>query len=173
MSEIIADLDTTVASAPGETYYVQVVGEPIADETWGAWLEFVPLDDALEVLLTTTETTQPTRDDVVRWSETLTPTYLQGAFARAVRDTEGRQTHRDYVTAIGDIAAPFDPFQVLRLGTPALRARLRGLTRPELVAIIRDYGLNPAGTSLTRLSDFQLAVFIVTAVEVQARHGRD
>jgi hypothetical protein len=46
------------------------------------------------------------------------------------------------------------------------------LTRPELVAIIQNYDLNPAGKSLTRLSDSQLVTFIVTAVEVQALQGR-
>ena len=67
---------------------------------------------------------------------------------------------------------PFDPFEVLLLGDAALRARLRVLTRPELVAIVQNYDLNPAGKSLTRLSDSQLVTFIVTAVEVQALQGR-
>jgi hypothetical protein len=42
------------------------------------------------------------------------------------------------------------------------------LTRPELVEIIQNYDLNPAGKSLTRLSDS----FIITAVELQALQGR-
>jgi hypothetical protein len=95
MAEIITDLDTTVTSPNGDQYYVQVAAEPLDKSVWEAWLEFVPLDDRLDVLLTNTETTQPTRDDVVRWSTTLTPVFLEGAFARAVRATSGRQITRD------------------------------------------------------------------------------
>jgi hypothetical protein len=61
---------------------------------------------------------------------------------------------------------------VLPLGKAALRARLRVLMRPELLAIIQNFDLNPAGKSLTRLSDSQLVTFIVTAVDVQALQGR-
>jgi hypothetical protein len=171
MSEILADLDTTIVSPEGDEYYVQVGGQ-LAIGVWEAWLEFVPLDDALEVLRTTTETTQPTREDVVRWSETLTQVYLQGALARALDISDGGGVVRNYETVIADVAVPFDPFEVLPLGNAALRARLRVLTRPELVAMIQKYELNPAGKSLTRLSDAQLVTFIVTAVEVQALQGR-
>jgi hypothetical protein len=171
MSEILADLDTTIVSPEGDEYYVQVGGQ-LGSGVWEAWLEFVPLDDGLEVLRTKTETTQPTREDVVRWSETLTQVHLQGAFARAVDISDGGSLVRNYETVIADVAVPFDPFDVLPLGKPALRARLRVLTRPELVAMIQKYDLNPAGKSLTRLSDSQLVTFIVTAVDVQALQGR-
>jgi hypothetical protein len=172
MSEILADLDTTIVSPEGDEYYVQVVGEHLATGMWDAWLEFVPLDDALEVLRTMTETTQSTREDVVRWSETLGQVYLQGALARAVDLSDGGSVVRNYETIIADIEVPFDPFEVLPLGKAALRARLRVLTRPELVAMIQNFDLNPAGKSLTRLSDSQLVTFIVTAVEVQALQGQ-
>jgi hypothetical protein len=98
--------------------------------------------------------------------------YLQGAFARAVAISDGGSVVRNYETVIADVAVPFDPFEVLPLGKDALRARLRVLTRPELVAMIQKYDLNPAGKSLTRLSDAQIVTFIVTAVEVQALQGR-
>ena len=172
MPEIITDLDTTIVSPEGDEYYAQVSGEQLSSGTWEAWLEFVPLDDALDVLLTKTETTQPTREDVVGWAETLSDVYLQGAFARAVHASDGRRVARNYEAVIADVAAPFDPFEVLPLGKAALRARLRVLTRPELLAIIQSFDLNPAGKSLTRLSDSQLVTFIVTAVEVQALQGR-
>jgi hypothetical protein len=172
MPEIITDLDTTVISPKRDEYYVQVVGEHLATGMWEAWLEFVPFDDTLDVLLTMTETTQPTREDVVRWSTTLTEVYLQGAFARAVQVSDGQTVVRNYVTTVSGVAVPVDPFEVLPLGKAALRARLRVLTRPELLAIIQSFDLNPAGKSLTRLSDSQLVTFIVTAVEVQALQGR-
>src|SRR5688572_9904657 len=97
MAVIIADLETTVASADGHDYYVQVVGEQVADGTWEAWLEFVPLDDELEVLLTKTETTQSSREAVIKWAETLRDTFLEGAFERAVGDA-ATLVVRDYVT---------------------------------------------------------------------------
>ena len=171
MSEILADLDTTIVSPEGDEYYLQVGGQ-LARGVWEAWLEFVPVDDGLEVLQTKTETTQPTREDVVRWSETLTQVYLQGAFARAVDISDGGSVVRNYETVIVDVAVPFDPFEVLPLGNAALRARLRLLTRPELAMMIQKYDLNPAGKSLTRLSDAQIVTFTVTALEVQAFQGR-
>jgi hypothetical protein len=123
------------------------------------------------VLLTKTETTQPTRDDVVRWSETLTATYLQGALGRAVRDSARGVVRADAID-VAELLAPLDPFEIFPRGKAELRARLHGLKRPELLGIIRSYDLNPAGKSLARLTDAQLVTFIVTAVEVQAFQGR-
>ena len=171
MSEIISDLEATLTSTDGHEYYVQIAGEQFASGIWEAWLEFVPLDDDLDVLLTKTETTQPTREDVVSWSQTLTETYLQGAFGRAVRDAE-RGAPRHVATELAEVPGPFDPFTVLPLGKMELRARLRVLTRPELLGVIRSYGLNPAGKSLINLTDAQLVTFIVTAVDVQSIQDR-
>jgi hypothetical protein len=65
-----------------------------------------------------------------------------------------------------------DPFEVLQLGKATLRTRLRRFTRPELLATVEKYNLNPAGKDLSRLSDSQLVTFIITAAEVQALLGR-
>ena len=165
MGEIIADLATTVLSPEGQTYHVRLLGEQLPDRVWRAWLEFIPLDDGLTGLLTKTETTQPTRADVVRWSQTLTAVYLQGAFARAVGTGEGKRVRVGPAIASAD---SLDPFEVLRLGRAVLRARLRVLSRSELSAIIERYNLNPARKDLTGLSDSQLVTFIITAAEVQA-----
>jgi hypothetical protein len=95
MTEIIRDLETTIASPDGHDYYVQVVGEQLASGTWEVWLEFVPLDDDLDLLLTNTETTQLTREDVVGWSEALTGTGPDAAGAPRdhpdLRPESGRQ----------------------------------------------------------------------------------
>jgi hypothetical protein len=161
MPEVITGFETAIVSPRGDEYYVQVLAEQLASGPWEAWLEFVPADDALDTLLTKTETAQPTRDDVVQWAETLSETYLKGAFERAVRVNEARRH-----------AVPFDPFDVWSAGTSALRVRLRALTRPELIAMIQNYDLNPGAKSLTRLSDAQLVTFIVTAVEAQVLQGK-
>jgi hypothetical protein len=172
MADVIADVDTTVTTLEGLEYYVQVAAEPVGS-VWEAWLEFVPVDDSADVLLTRTETTQPTRDDVIRWSTTLTPVFLQGALKRAVRETSQRHVIRDFARLAEDVLVPFDPFEVLALGKHELRARLGVLERGELLAIIEQYGLNPAGKSVARLTNSQLGTFIVTAAEVQSlQHHR-
>jgi hypothetical protein len=170
MREIIVDLERTVLSAEGEEHYVQIAGEQRADGMWEAWLEFIPVDDSVEPMRTGVETTQPAREDVVRWSETLTDVYVQGAFTRAITAAD-RYVPVSY-PAVTANDAPLDPFEVLQLGKAALSARLRGLTRPELLAIIEKYKLNPAGKDLSRLRDSQLVTFIVTAADVQALLGR-
>jgi hypothetical protein len=173
MPEVITGFQTAIVSPRGDEYYVQVLAEQLASGLWEAWLEFVPVDDALDALLTKTETTQPTRDDVVHWAEILSETYLKGAFGRAMTVNEGRRRVRDYpTTTVTEDVVPFDPFDVWSLGTSALRVRLRALTRPELIAMIQNYDLNPGAKSLTRLSDAQLVTFIVTAVEVQVLQGK-
>ena len=82
VAEPIAQLDIQVIASDGRSYFPNVVAEPNAEWRWEAWLEFVPLDDS-ESLLTDTETTQASRDDVVRWASTLTETFIDGAFRRA------------------------------------------------------------------------------------------
>lgn len=170
MAELIADLETTVVSPQTGEYYVQVVGEQLPSGHWEAWLEFVPLADGEPVLLTDTETTQSSREDLVSWSAALTPVYLEGAFARAARGSGPRSLARTYDATIGQI--PFDPFEMLQIaGREGMRVRLRALTRAELLAMIGECGLNPAAKSLVRLSDSQLVTFIVTAVDVQSARG--
>ena len=182
MSEVIADLPYRIVNARGDEYYVSVAGEPRADGRWEAWLEYVPTDES-DALLTSTETTQATRGDVVRWAETLTETYVQGAFERAV--TGGvepalprmvARLTRAEAAAEAAIAASRgelpDPFELYASGRPAMRARLSVLSRAALLEIITTFGLNPAGKSLAWLSQLQLVTFIVTAVEVQVSSGR-
>jgi hypothetical protein len=170
MAEVITELQTSLIGPGNHEYYVQVVGEQLATGRWEVWLEFVPLDDNLDVLVTKVETTQQTPGDVLHWSATLTDVYLKTAFAGALSAGSISGVARTYSSTVG--AAPLDPFDVLRLGADILRAKLRPLSRGELLATIDNFGLNPAQKSLARLSDSQLVTFIVTAVEVQALQGR-
>ena len=70
----------------GATYVARVCGRPRADGTWEGWLEFVAIGAAV-VLRTEQETTQSNRQGVAYWASGLEPSYLEGAFARARRDT--------------------------------------------------------------------------------------
>jgi hypothetical protein len=174
MIELIAELPYRVLDSSGTDYYVSVAGEQRADGRWEAWLEYVPGGES-EPLQTDIETTQTTRADVVRWAETLTETYVQGAFDRAaVVAAESRLVARraDAVVAAAaaDVAADaFDPFELYEQGTIEMRRRLAPLTRSELLAIIDAFGLNPAQKSLAWLSQSQLVTFIVTATDVQVK----
>jgi hypothetical protein len=174
--EVIAELNYTVKGDQGRQYFPTVVAEPIG-ETWEAWLEFVPTDDS-PPLLTNTETTQSTRADAVRWATLLDEVYIQGAFGRAVSATASAvrspvSTLYPEVPTESSNAKAEDPFEMYRLeGKEGVRARLQPLSRAELVLMINQFGLNPGGLSLARLTKLQLVVFIATAVEVQTAQGR-
>ena len=175
MPEAIAELHYVV-SDDGRQFFPMVVAEPVGDR-WEAWLEFVPADDSAP-LLTNTETHQRTREDVVRWATLLDDVYLQGAFHRASRATA--HALRAPISEMHPPAAlPMyssleeDPFEMYHAGgKEEMRARLRPLTRTELLLIIDRFDLDPARLSLARLTQAQLVTFIITAVEVQPAQGR-
>jgi hypothetical protein len=181
MSEVIADLPYRVIDSGGEEYYVSVAAEHRPDERWEAWLEYVPTDESAP-FLTSIETTQQTRADVVRWADTLTQTYVQGAFSRATSaaaDVRPALLERRSVAEAAAAAAieavrgevP-DPFAMYQSGRPAMRTRLSALPSELLRQIISEFGLNPAGKSLSWLNRNQLVTFILTAVEVQIAQGK-
>lgn len=177
MAELISHLPSRVIDSEGREFYVSVVGTPRIDGEWEGWLEYVPLDES-DVLVTPVETTQSNRATLERWAAALTDTYVQGAFQRAVTATpdvlDSRVVARRAVVAAVESATTDlpDPFELIQLGTDRMRARLYALPRVTLLSIIAASGLNPAGTSLTWLSDRQLVTFIVTATEVQTRQAR-
>ena len=70
----------------GATYVARVCGRPRADGTWEGWLEFVAIGAAI-VLRTEQETTQSNRQGVAYWASGLEPSYLEGAFARARKES--------------------------------------------------------------------------------------
>ena len=177
MSELIADLPYRITDVNGDEFYVTVAGEPRLDGRWDGWLEYVPLGES-EPLLTHPETTQSSRTALVRWTETLTETYVEGAFERAVRATPQGTTRATVARRFPRVDPPSpvadlpDPFELLMTGDTMMRARLAALPRPILLDIIAEFGLNPAGKTLSWLSHRQLVTFIVTAADMQARTGR-
>lgn len=180
MTELIADLPYRVIDVGGNEYYASVAAEQRPDGMWEAWLEYVPLEES-DALLTDTETTQSTREDLVRWAETLTETYVQGAFPRAVAATTGSRliAQRSDVGLDPELTTSAvrsgleDPFELYSLvGISEMRAHLLARPRSTLLAIIDAFGLNPARKSLSWLTQSQLATFIVTATEVQLASGK-
>ena len=103
---------------------------------------------------------------------------MQGAFARAVRAATDAIVDRALARQLPQVVrtTPLadlpDPFLLFDDGRDTMRARLSALPRPMLLDIITEFGLNPAGKSLSWLGDHQLVTFIVTAVEAQIRSGR-
>ena len=178
MIELVTDLPYRIVDAAASEYYASVAAEQRPDGMWEAWLEYVPTDET-DPLVTPTETTQSSRADVVRWANALTDTYVEGAFERAVEATlvtsprvVARRASAD--SAVDPVAATVrgelpDPFELYASGVTTMRIRLATLPRSMLLDTIEAFGLNPAGKSLTWLSDAQLVTFIVTAVDVQSR----
>jgi hypothetical protein len=73
----------TFVDPSGGVYQARAYGEPQADGWWGGWLVFFPLGAGTAVA-TDRETTQSSFADLVRWSSTIGPVYLQGALERAL-----------------------------------------------------------------------------------------
>jgi hypothetical protein len=82
--ELVLELSTPVQDAGGTLYVPRVYGAQREDGTWIGWLEFVAADRA-DILFTNRETTQPNRAALLYWASGLQPSYLEGAFARALR----------------------------------------------------------------------------------------
>ena len=185
MSEIVADLPYRVIDTDGDEYLVSVVAEVRVDGRWEARLEYTPLDES-DPLLTPVETTQHNRADITRWAETLGETYVEGAFSRAVpvpadvlpalraRTSAAEAAAEAAAETAAETIRPDvpDPFAMYGSGRPAMKARLSALPVGTLRQMIVDFGLNPAGKSLSWLNRNQLVTFIITATEVQIAQGK-
>jgi hypothetical protein len=64
----------------------RIYGEPQDDGRWGAFIEFVSVDDAI-VVRSPRETTQRNLNDVAYWATGLEEVYFEGALDRALRST--------------------------------------------------------------------------------------
>jgi hypothetical protein len=73
-----------VADAAGAVYQPRAYGELQLDGTWDGWLVFFPIPTGVAIT-TERETIQPSFADLVRWSDTIGPVYLEGALERALR----------------------------------------------------------------------------------------
>jgi hypothetical protein len=180
MAEVLVTFDGTVRDAIGE-YQARAVGRLGDDGLWEGWLEFIPVDENQEVLVSGVETTQPEREHLEYWATGLTPVFLEGALHRArqpvtvrVRTVElpySEAPKRRQVT-VTRVAPPgpepvLDPFEIGGRNLDVLRQELHALNRPRLLNIITAFDLNPRGEDVSWMSDLQLIHFIVVAVEAQ------
>ena len=184
MAEVLRTFELPVSDATGE-YQARAVGRAASDNMWEGWCEFVPVTSgAPDVLVSSVETTQPNREQLLYWASGLTQVYAEGALARAQHPVTIRTRVVD--RPFSDAPAPrivtsptrdlprtpepvLDPFHIGARSLDVLAQELTALDRPRLLNIIDAYDLNPAGTDITSLSDAQLMTFIVTAVDVQLK----
>ena len=82
MSEVIHVFQTPISHGT-RSWTVEAWGEARDDGRWEGWLEFVPADGT-PPLATGRETTQGSREALAYWARGLAPTYLEGAFNRAM-----------------------------------------------------------------------------------------
>jgi hypothetical protein len=175
---------SSLATAPdGTRYEARACGSPMPDGGGQGWIEFVPIDGG-DAVRTGRETTQPNRTDTEYWASGLTPVYLDGALARALK--EPRRVGLDRPPpqpSIFGAPAPatspvgtrgdsiIDPFLVYAHGEAHLRKQLGALAAWHLVNIARDYGLTAADVdTVNRMSASDLVELIVSAV--RSRAGR-
>jgi hypothetical protein len=85
MREAVHERELDLADGEGVRYdRCLVYAEPDGSGTWAGWIEF-RATGGQGTLRTGRETTQSTAADVAYWATGLQPTYLEGAFARALR----------------------------------------------------------------------------------------
>jgi len=180
MAEVLMAFEEPVRDELG-TYQARAVGRCAEDRMWEGWLEFVPAQGNLEVLVTGVESRQPERQHLEYWATGLTPVFLEGALRRARQPVTVRvkAVELPYSNApaarnvtVTRVMPPgpepvLDPFDVGGRNLDQLRQELGALNRPRLLNIIAAYDLNPARADIDWMSDAQLVHFIVVAVDAQ------
>ena len=175
MAEVLVTFTHTVAGPDGAIYTARACGREKADGRWEGWLEFYAVDGA-DTLRSARETTQPNRTDTAYWATGLTPVYLEGALARALRPAIPSQAQAEITPAFdrpGPHAAPqkgraesvLNPFSVYRKGEDVLRRQLGALAAWHLVNIAEAYELSGVSREeLAAMSPADLSELIVSGV---------
>lgn len=141
MAETLVRFTEAIAGRDGREYIASARGQPGGDGLWHGWLEFT---DGTKTVITSQESEQPNRDDLMYWAQGLTHVYLQGALERALRSRAETGTGMARPVAPNiEPAAVLDPFAVYRQGESVLRRQLLALSRSQLNAVIRQYDLGP------------------------------
>jgi hypothetical protein len=190
MGEVFVE-SATILAEDGRAFVPRVCGGPF-DHMWAGWIEFTPLDGG-EVIRTPRETTQPNRTDLEYWALGITPTYLEGALARALQPRVAPRPAVPVASAFDEpaprMASPaawpvppsaspestagsvLDPFAVFQKGEPFLRRQLAALAPWRLVDIIRDYELGPTDPAMLDEAPQQVLIDVIVD-EVRERAVR-
>jgi hypothetical protein len=183
VAEVLVEFAEPVRNGDGKTYMARACGSEMPDGMWQGWIEFVPSEG--EPVRSARETTQPNRQDTIYWATGLTPVFLEGCLARALKQPfrrlvqpSPRPHFEGPAPAVVTEDAPevesvLDPFSVYRKGESLLRRQLSALAGWHLVNIIRRYGLSrehPATLSATEPGRLvELIVDAVRSSPVQSR----
>lgn len=94
MSETLVKFDEAISDSTGARYFVEAMGRQREDGLWEGYLEFFPVNERGERIISDRETTQPNRKAVDYWAQGLTRVYLSGALDRARLSTSGHERSR-------------------------------------------------------------------------------
>jgi hypothetical protein len=147
---------------------------------WQGWIEFIPIGEG-EPVRSGRETTQPNRTDTEYWATGLTPIFLEGSLARALKPLRRPLARQPQPPIFGNPAGPLrlgppanesilDPFSVYRKGETLLRGQLSAMSAWHLVNIVTAYNLSDADPrSLQTQPHAVLVDLIVGAVRGETR----
>jgi hypothetical protein len=178
MAEVIQKLETELRGSDGRRYTAQVSGRERPDALWEGWIEFLPMDGG-KPLVTSRETTQPNRDDLIYWASGLTDPYLDGALMRVLTPVK-EKVHSEPGEPVQSMPEPhrvpgarssppptavLDPFHVYAEGDDVLRDQLHALAATQLRNMVRAYAITDLEPhDLERLSESELIDLIMGAV---------
>ncbi|HVH29623.1 MAG TPA: hypothetical protein VM818_22905 [Vicinamibacterales bacterium] len=183
MPEVLSHFEEPLRWTDGRTFRAQACGASMPDGLWEGWIEFIPVDGGKPVR-SPRETTQPNRTDAAYWASGLTPIYLEGALARALRGPAVKRAAPRSDAPIFDRPAAgvgsgkarpvgeaiLDPFAVSERGDVALRQKLRALSAAHLVNIIAAYDLSDEPVAALSHLSHETLIDIISAA-VSAREG--
>jgi hypothetical protein len=163
VAELLVNFTEPTRSKTGDLYYGQALGRVAPDGLWEGWIEFVRAGDD-EVVRTSRETEQPSRDHVRYWAQGLTQTYLEGALERALNpvpvtlpdeqrafvESTPRPPLRPVVGRSQSVV--LDPFQVYAEGEELLRKQLLALSRDHVQNIVEAYHFSDADPEWVRIA---------------------
>jgi hypothetical protein len=165
MAEVLVEFDTVIPGADGTKWAPRVCGRVAPDSLWEGWIEFTPLDDAVDPVRTMRETEQPNRGELMYWAQGLTQAYLEGALARALAHADARarkpaprakpsprfERPAPRIPPPADVALPrpvLNPFDVYQQGEDVLVRELSALDVRRVRDIAVAFGfLSPAAAS--------------------------
>jgi hypothetical protein len=147
MAETLVRFTEAITGRDGREYIAAGRGQVGGDGLWHGWLEFT---DGSRTVITSQESVQPNRDDLMYWAQGLSHVYLQGALDRALRSRETAVSMARSLEPSVEPAAVLDPYAVYRQGEGVLRGQLLALSRSQLNAVIRQYDLGAPVPAIPR-----------------------
>jgi hypothetical protein len=180
VAEVLVEFTEPVMSGNGKRYIARACGDGMPDGMWQAWIEFIPIG-AGEPVRSGRETTQPNRTDTEYWATGLTPIFLEGSLARALKPLRRPGARQPEPPIFDTPAGPLrsgppanesvlDPFSVYRKGEDLLRRQLSAMSGWHLVNIVTAYNLSDVDPALLQArAPTELVDLIIDGVRGETR----